>query len=136
MFSDESPALVPIDGAVRLFEGAGARGALELVGEELLALLRGGMRAESIGIVCPSVERLRAPLETALGTLGIPYAVDGEVRLAQTPFGQSLISLLRFAWLGGPRRELFTSSARVLGCRAPCCRLRRGQAARPRGAGA
>ncbi len=97
-----------IDGAVRFFEGAGARGALELVGEELLALLRGGTPAEKIGIVCPSVDRVRAPLETALGTLGIPYAVDGEIRVTQTAFGQALTSMLRFAWLGGPRRDLFS----------------------------
>ena len=108
LFSDEAHDVVPIDGAVHFFEMAGARGALELVGEEVLALLRSGTHAERIGIVCPNVERLRAPLETAFGTLGIPYAVDGEVRLAQTPFGQALISLVRFAWLGGPRRELFT----------------------------
>ena len=107
LYTDESPAAVPIDGAVRFFEGAGARGALELVGEELLALLRSGTPAEKIGIVCPSVDRVRAPLETALGTLGIPYAVDGEVRVDQTAFGHALTSLLRFAWLGGPRRELF-----------------------------
>jgi ATP-dependent helicase/DNAse subunit B len=108
LFSDESHGQVAIEGAVRFFEGAGARGALELVGEELLALLRGGTPAEKIGIVCPSVERVRAPLETALGTLGIPYAIDGEIRVDQTAFGQALTSLLRFAWLGGPRRELFT----------------------------
>ena len=41
-------------------------------------------------------------------TLGVPYAVDGEVRLAQTPFGQALAAMLRFAWLGGTRRDLFT----------------------------
>src|SRR6185437_6195061 len=76
--------------------------------EELLALLRAGTAAESIGVVCPSVERIRASIETALGTLGIPYAVDGEVRVDQTAFGHALTSLLRFAWLGGPRRELFT----------------------------
>jgi ATP-dependent helicase/DNAse subunit B len=108
LFSDDAHDPVPIDGAVRFFEGAGARGALELVGEELLALLRSGTPAERIGIVCVSVDRLRAPLETALGTLGIPYSVDGEVRLAQTPFGQMLTSLLRFAWLGGTRNDLFT----------------------------
>jgi len=108
LFADEAHEPVAIDGAVRFFEAAGARGALELVGEELLALLRSGTPAEAIGVICPSVERLRAPLETAFGTLGIPYAVDGEVRLAQTPFGQSLISLLRFAWLGGGRGDLFT----------------------------
>jgi ATP-dependent helicase/nuclease subunit B len=108
LFSDESRGVVAIEGAIRFFEGAGARGALELVGEELLALLRGGTPAEKIGIVCPSVDRIRAPLETALGTLGIPYAIDGEIRVDQTAFGQALTSMLRFAWLGGPRRELFT----------------------------
>jgi ATP-dependent helicase/DNAse subunit B len=109
LFSDERlGAGVASDGAVRFFEGAGTRGALELVGEELLALIRGGTPPERIGIVCPSVDRLRAPLETALGTLGIHYALDGELRLAQTPFGQALTSLVRFAWLGGSRRDLFT----------------------------
>ncbi|HEY2371227.1 MAG TPA: PD-(D/E)XK nuclease family protein [Gaiellaceae bacterium] len=108
LFSDAPTEPVAIDGAVRFFEGAGMRGVLELVGEELLALLRAGTPAERIGIVCPSVERVRAPLETAFATLGIPYSVDGEVRVAQTPFGQALTSLLRFAWLGGSRRELFT----------------------------
>jgi ATP-dependent helicase/DNAse subunit B len=107
LFNDEVLAPVPIDGAIRFFEGAGARGALELVGEELLSLLRAGTPAERIGVVCPSVERVRAPLETALGTLGIPYAVDGEVRLTQTAFGQALSALLRFAWLGGERADLF-----------------------------
>ena len=108
LFSDTPPPPEPIDGAIRFFEGAGARGALELVGEELLALLRSGVAPEQIGIVFPSVDRWRASLETALGTLGVPYAVDGEVRLAQTPLGQSLNAMLRFAWLGGTRRDLFT----------------------------
>src|SRR5258706_2207684 len=108
LFSDVPPEAVPIDGAVRFFEGAGARGAVELVGEELLALLRSGVAPERIGVVFPSVDRWRAPLETALGTLGVPYALDGEVRLAQTPLGQALTSMLRFAWLGGTRRDLFT----------------------------
>jgi ATP-dependent helicase/DNAse subunit B len=107
LFANEVHDPVPIDGAVRFFEGAGARGALELVGEELLALLRAGTPAERIGIVCPSVEHRRASLETALGTLGVPYSLDGEVRLGQTPFGHALSSMLRFAWLGGTRRELF-----------------------------
>jgi ATP-dependent helicase/DNAse subunit B len=108
LFSDEHREPLPTEGAIRFFEGAGTRGALELVGEELLALLRAGTPAERIGIVCPSTERLRAPLETALGTLGVPYSLDGELRVAQTPFGQALTALVRFAWLGGSRRDLFT----------------------------
>src|SRR5207248_1445524 len=58
LFSDETHEAVPIEGAIRFFEGAGARGALELVGEELLALLRAGTAPERIGIVCPGVDRL------------------------------------------------------------------------------
>ena len=108
LFSDTPPEPAPIDGAVRFFEGAGARGALELVGEELLSLLRAGTPPERIGVICPSLERWRAPLETVLGTLGVPYSIDGDVRLAQTPLGHALTAMLRFAWLGGTRRDLFT----------------------------
>ncbi len=108
LFSDERREPVPIDGAVRFFEGAGVRGALELVGEELLGLLRAGTPAERIGIVCPSLERWRGPLDTVLGTLGIPYSLEAELRLAQTPLGQALTALLRFAWLDGTRSDLFT----------------------------
>ena len=50
---------------------------------------------------------MRAPLETAFGALGVPYALDGALRLQQTPVGRALLSLLRFAWLGGGRRDLF-----------------------------
>src|SRR5439155_1092400 len=82
-------------------EAAGTRGALELVGEELLALIRSGAVPEQIGIVCPTLERWQAPLETALGTLGVPYALESYVRLDKTAYGQALLSLLRFAWLGG-----------------------------------
>ena len=39
--------------------------------------------------------------------LGIPYGVEARVRFAVTPLGHALISLLRFAWAGGGRRELY-----------------------------
>ena len=42
-----------------------------------------------------------------LGTLGIPFAVEGRVRLGQTPFGQALLALLRFEWQQGGRRDLY-----------------------------
>jgi ATP-dependent helicase/nuclease subunit B len=109
LFSDAPPKQAPkIDGAVRFFEGAGARGALELVADEVLALIRVGAAAEEIGVVCPSLDRWQAPLETAFGTLGVPYAIEGPLRVDKTPYGQALLALLRFAWLGGARRELFS----------------------------
>ncbi|HEU6443610.1 MAG TPA: PD-(D/E)XK nuclease family protein [Gaiellaceae bacterium] len=110
----------PLDGAIRFLEGAGTRGALELVAEEILRLLRDGTAPDQIGVVVPSHERWRAPLETAFATLGLPYAIDAPARLPQTPFGQALLALLRFAWAGADRPELF----RYL--RSPYSGLRRG----------
>jgi ATP-dependent helicase/nuclease subunit B len=107
LFEEAPPSPPPLDGAVRFLEGAGTRGTLELVGEEVLVLLRAGTPAEQIALVCPSVDRLRRPLETVLGALGVPFAVEGAVRLPSTPFGHALLELLRYAWLEGGRRELF-----------------------------
>ncbi|HUY71450.1 MAG TPA: PD-(D/E)XK nuclease family protein [Gaiellaceae bacterium] len=97
----------PTGGAVRFLAGAGLRGTLELIGDELLTAIRDGTAPEQIGLVVPSVERWRAPLETVFGGLGIPYAIEARVRFTVTPLGHALISLLRFAWAGGGRRELY-----------------------------
>jgi ATP-dependent helicase/DNAse subunit B len=107
LFEDAPAAAPPSDGAIRFLEAAGIRATLELVADEVLQLLRGGTPAEEILVVCPSLERVRAPLDTAFRALGLPYALEGTLRLPQTPFGAALISLLRFAWLGGGRRDLF-----------------------------
>jgi ATP-dependent helicase/DNAse subunit B len=107
LFSDGPGEAPPLDGVIRFFEGAGSRGTLELVGEEVLALARGGMSLEEIGIVVPGYDRIRGALETVLGSFGIPYAVDGELRLTQTPLVHALAALLRFAWGGGTRSDLF-----------------------------
>jgi ATP-dependent helicase/DNAse subunit B len=107
LFADDPADPPALDGAVRFFEGAGSRGTLELVGEELLELARGGMPLERIGLVVPGYDRVRGALETVLGSFGVPYAIDGELRLTQTPFGHALAALLRFAWGGGGRNDLF-----------------------------
>jgi ATP-dependent helicase/DNAse subunit B len=107
LFADERGEPPALDGVIRFFEGAGSRGTLELVGEEVLALSRGGMPSEGIGIVVPGYDRIRGALETVLGSFGIPYSVDGELRLTQTPLVHALAALLRFAWGGGTRGDLF-----------------------------
>ena len=71
------------------------------------AAARRHRRPTEIAIVCPSLDRWRAPLDTAFTTLGVPYALEGRLRLGQTPFGQALLALLRYAWLDGDRRDLF-----------------------------
>ena len=107
LFEDAPPSAPAVEGAIRFLEGAGARATLELVADEVLQLLRAGTAPEEILVVCPSLERVRAPLEAAFGALGVPYALEAVVRPPQTPFGRALIALLRYAWLGGGRRDLF-----------------------------
>ena len=105
---DESPPPAPeLDAAVRFFEGAGVRGTLELVGDELLHLIRSGTPPEQIALVAPSLETWRAPLETVLGSLGVPCAIESRPRLGSTPLGNALLQLLRYVWGDGGRRELF-----------------------------
>src|SRR6266513_2621668 len=105
--AERKPLTHDLDGAVRFFEGAGRRGTLERVAEELLTLIRGGTRPEEIALVCPRVERYRAPLETALGSLGVPYAAEGRIRFDQPELGRARLWLLRFAWQGGGRGQLY-----------------------------
>ncbi len=107
LFSDAPPPPPPAEGAIRFLEGAGTRATLELVGDEVLQLLHSGTPADEIVVVCPSLDRVRAPLEAAFGALGVPYALDAAVRFSQTQYGRALGSLVRYAWLGGGRRELF-----------------------------
>jgi ATP-dependent helicase/DNAse subunit B len=107
LFQESPPPPPDLDAGVRFLEGAGARGTLELVGEELIALIRGGTAPEQIALVAPSVEQWRAPLETVLGGLGVPYAIEARVRLGATPLGHALLQLLRYTWLDAGRRELF-----------------------------
>jgi ATP-dependent helicase/DNAse subunit B len=96
-----------LQGAIRFLEGAGRRGTLELVAEELLDLLRGGTSPEEILVVCPALDRIRAPLETALGALDVPFVVEGRLRLAHTALGHALLSVLRFEWREGERAALY-----------------------------
>ncbi len=106
LFADE-PDRTPLDGAIRFLEGAGTRGTAELLAAELAGLLRGGTAAESVAVVCESVDRWRAPLEVALAQLDVPYAVEHPRRFGETPFGRALLSILRYEWLGGGRNDLF-----------------------------
>src|SRR6266545_1021730 len=107
LFQDAPPAAPAAEGAIRFLEGAGTRATLELVADEVLQLLRAGSAPEEILVVCPSLDRVRGPLEAAFGALAVPYALDATLRLSHTPLGHAMLSLLRFAWLGGGRRDLF-----------------------------
>ena len=107
LFADSPPGGVALDGSLQFLEGAGARGTVELLGRELLAAIGTGTPPERIGVVCESPDRWRAPLDAVLAALGVPYAIEHGSRLGETTLGRALLALLRFAWLGGGRAELF-----------------------------
>ncbi|MGL6277980.1 MAG: hypothetical protein ACRC50_00290, partial [Gaiella sp.] len=106
LFDDASPRVALEDG-IRFLEGAGERGTLELVAQHVLELGREGVPLERIAVLLPSVDAGRLALETAFASFGVPIAVEGRAALRSTPFGASLLSLLRFAWREGERPELF-----------------------------
>ena len=106
LFAD-TPTKAHLDGSVRFLEGAGVRGTLELVAEEIVGCVRAGTAPHEIAVVCPSVESIRVPLETAFASLGVPVAFEARASLRSTALGRSLLSLLRFAWLAGERPALY-----------------------------
>ena len=108
LFTDEPEPGPPLDGTIRFLEGAGARGTVELLASELASLLRGGTSPERVAVVCESPDRWRAPLGAALSQLRVPFSIESGRRLGDTPFGRALIAVLRYAWLGGGRGELFS----------------------------
>jgi ATP-dependent helicase/DNAse subunit B len=107
LFEESPPMPPPLDAAVRFFEGAGIRGTLELVGDELVQLIRNGTAPERIALVAPSLEPWRGPLEAVLAALDVPFAVESRVRLGGTPIGHALLQFLRYGWGDAGRRELF-----------------------------
>ncbi len=128
-----TPAPPPLDGAVRFLEGAGARGALELVADELLALIRDGHAAGARSASsAPASSGCAAPLETVLGRSASRMRSRARSGSGQTPFGQALLAAAPFAWQSAePRRPLRLPPLAVLGPPARVRRLPRGPAPRP-----
>ncbi len=58
LFEESPPPAPDLDAAVRFLEGAGTRGTLELVADELTHLIRQGVAPERIALVAPSLETL------------------------------------------------------------------------------
>ena len=106
LFTD-TPRRSLLDGSLRWLEGAGTRGTLELVAETVLVQIRAGTPPHEIAVVCPSVDAVRLALGTAFAAVGVPVSFEGRAGLGTTPYGHALLSLLRFAWVGGERPELF-----------------------------
>ncbi|HMD51669.1 MAG TPA: PD-(D/E)XK nuclease family protein [Solirubrobacteraceae bacterium] len=93
LFEPTAPREAPGE-AVRLLEGGGERAELELVAEEIGALLAGGMAPESIAVVLRSTAPQAELLEEILRTAGIPFAFPRKKPFAHTALGRAMIGLL------------------------------------------
>ena len=83
--------------AVRLLEAGGERAEAELVGAEILSLLRAGVPAEGIAVVCRSVARSADVIETVFAQYGIRGSAGEPDRVWADPLGRALLALARCA---------------------------------------
>jgi ATP-dependent helicase/DNAse subunit B len=81
--------------AVRLLEGGGERAELELVAQEITALLEQGMAPEEIAILIRPASTAAELLEEIFSAARIPFTLKRLRPFADTAVGRALIGLLR-----------------------------------------
>src|SRR3954452_2188166 len=95
----------PPNGAVRLLEAGGERAEAEIVGAEVLELMRDGVAAEDIAVLVRG-EGTAALFTQVVRTYGIPVAWSRQVSLARTPLGGGVLAAARAALPGGRAEDL------------------------------
>ena len=132
LFTEAEAEPPPLDGAVRFLEAAGSRAVLELVGEDILALLRDGTQADEIAVVCPSVERVRATARDRLHRARNPVRPRGP-RASRTDPLRPRATRPPPLRVAGRRSAgaLLVPPLALLGVAAGPCRLRRRSSPRP-----
>jgi ATP-dependent helicase/DNAse subunit B len=107
LFSERlQPPSAP-DPGVRFLEVAGPDGEAEALAAEVAGFLRAGTAPDDVLVVVPSAEGSRAALDRAFAALEVPASIDARLPLGRLPLGHAILSLCRFAWLGGDRDALF-----------------------------
>jgi ATP-dependent helicase/DNAse subunit B len=95
----------PPNGAVRLLEAGGERAEAEIVGAEVLELMRDGVAAEDIAVLVRGAGTA-ALFAQVLGTYGIPVAWSRQVPLARTRLGAGVLAGARAALARGRAEDL------------------------------
>jgi ATP-dependent helicase/DNAse subunit B len=94
-----APERVDPGDAVVLLEAGGQRAEAELVGAEVLSLLRSGVPGHEIAVVCRSLAGSGPVIEGVFDQYGIPVAIERTVAFGATALGRALIALARCALL-------------------------------------
>jgi len=95
------------NGAVRLLEAGGERAEAEIVGAEVLELMRDGVAPEDIAVLVRG-SGTAALFAQVLGTYGIPVAWSRRAALARTRLGAGVLAGARAALPGGRAEDLLT----------------------------
>jgi ATP-dependent helicase/DNAse subunit B len=98
LFSGAPERLDPGE-AVGLLEAGGARAEAELVGAEVLSLLRSGVPGHEIAVVCRSLAAAGGLIESVFDQYGIPVAIERRLAFGATALGRALMALARCALL-------------------------------------
>ncbi|HUA73220.1 MAG TPA: PD-(D/E)XK nuclease family protein [Solirubrobacteraceae bacterium] len=88
-------ARVDAGAALRLLEGGGERAELELVAEEIRALIADGVPAEEIAVLVRPAGTSIELLEEVLTAAGVPFAAERRRRFGDAAAGRALLGLLR-----------------------------------------
>ncbi len=97
----------PPNGAVRLLEAGGERAEAELVGAEVLELMRDGVAPEDIAVLVRG-DAPAALFAQVLEAYGVPVAHFRRVALASTRLGAGVLAFARAALPGGSAADLLT----------------------------
>lgn len=89
------PSDAPLGEGVRLLLSSGRRNEVELVGGEVVRLLRAGVSADDIVILARRVAPWRRLVHQVFRSYGIPHLIDAEVPFFETGLGQALTNALR-----------------------------------------
>ena len=95
------------NGAVRLLEAGGERAEAELVGAEVLELMREGVAPEDVAVLVRG-SGPAALFAQVLGAYGVPVAHSRRVRLGATRLGAGVLAFARAALPGGSAADLLT----------------------------
>ncbi|HSZ70172.1 MAG TPA: PD-(D/E)XK nuclease family protein [Solirubrobacteraceae bacterium] len=92
-----APAQIAAGDAVRLLEGGGERAELELVADEIVALLQRGVPPAEIAVAHRTPATIAELLAEIFDARAIPYTLERRARFADTALGGALLGALRVA---------------------------------------
>jgi RecB family exonuclease len=105
---EPSPRRLAPNGAVRLLEAGGERPEAELVGAEVLELMRKGIEAQDIAVLLRGDAGTAALFAQVLAGYGIPVTHDRRVSLSRTRLGAGVLAGAHAALPGGTAGDLLT----------------------------